>query len=373
MAYEYTPQPVEVDPRLLGNAQPNFSPWQRFGAAAQGFLGDRDLAMALLANSGYSPNKRSFGEVLGTSMLQSNQMKQQRAESDIDRRYREAQIATLGAKQPNSIEEYEYAKKQGYKGSFQDWTIEGGQSSRPSSVQEWEFYNKLPEDQKRLYLEMKRNPNFKVQDVMGAPTVVQGMPGGGVQTTALSTPQQETNAAAMRKGAESQAAAVGTGAGNIQAGIQAKGSSAETTKGMLDLADPLIDSATGSLVGAGADMVARAFGKSLSGDEAIAQLQVLQAGLMTNMPRMEGPQSDRDVDLYRQAAGQIGDPKVPREIKKAAVKTIRALQQKYADRASNNPNPTWMQSGFPNIVSPGDVDSQGWTTLGNGMRIREKR
>jgi uncharacterized protein (UPF0147 family) len=60
---------------------------------------------------------------------------------------------------------------------------------------------------------------------------------------------------------------------------------------------------------------------------------------MTNMPRMEGPQSDRDVDLYRQAAGQIGDPTVPRDIKKAAVKTIRELQKKYADRASGNNAP----------------------------------
>jgi uncharacterized protein (UPF0147 family) len=55
---------------------------------------------------------------------------------------------------------------------------------------------------------------------------------------------------------------------------------------------------------------------------------------MTSMPRMEGPQSDRDVELYSKAAGQIGDPNVPRDIKKAAVKTIRALQDKYVDRAN---------------------------------------
>lgn len=109
-----------------------------------------------------------------------------------------------------------------------------------------------------------------------------------------------------------------------------KAMNAGTVLGMLDLADPLIDAATGSLVGAGRDALAQAFGAAPEGAQAIAQLRVLQAALMTNMPRMEGPQSDRDVDLYRQAAGQIGDPAVPSQIKKAAVRTIRALQQQYA-------------------------------------------
>jgi len=56
---------------------------------------------------------------------------------------------------------------------------------------------------------------------------------------------------------------------------------------------------------------------------------------MTNMPRMEGPQSDADVKLYRDAAGQIGDPTVPASIKKAAVGTIRQLQEKYKERADS--------------------------------------
>jgi hypothetical protein len=56
---------------------------------------------------------------------------------------------------------------------------------------------------------------------------------------------------------------------------------------------------------------------------------------MTNMPRMEGPQSDADVKLYRDAAGQIGDPTVPASIKKASVATIRQLQEKYKERADS--------------------------------------
>ncbi len=108
---------------------------------------------------------------------------------------------------------------------------------------------------------------------------------------------------------------------------------ARETLSMLDEADKLIDQSTGSMVGAGRDVLAGAVGISTEGAKASAKLKVLQAGLMTNMPRMEGPQSDRDVQLYREAAGQIGDPMTPNENKKAALQVIRTLQQRYASRA----------------------------------------
>jgi hypothetical protein len=328
---------------------PGQQPPQQSPAGWRGLLQNQDLAMALLANSGYSPQKRSFGEIVGTSMMQAQGMKSQRDEDAFKRQYMQAQMRAMGGanRSPSSVQEYEYAKKNGYQGSFQDWTVAAGQSSRPSSVLEWEHYNGLMESDKkngtqnaRAYLEMKRNPNFKVSDIQGSPTVITGTPGGGVQTTPLSTPQAEIDAAARRKGAEAQAGAVGTGAGQVIADIQKKGANAQTINAVLDLADPLIDAATGSLVGAGADKLAGAFGKSLSGAEATAQLQVLQAGLMLNQPRMEGPQSDADVLLYRAAAGQIGDPTVPGGTKKAALKTIRLLQQKYISRASEVSNNT---------------------------------
>lgn len=115
--------------------------------------------------------------------------------------------------------------------------------------------------------------------------------------------------------------------------MEKKGIAAGQTISNLDLAEPLIDAATGSLAGAGVDKLAAVFGEAPKGAQAIAQLKVLQANLMTSMPRMEGPQSDRDVQLYREAAGQIGDPAVPREIKKAAVRTIRTIQEKYQQAA----------------------------------------
>ena len=65
-----------------------------------------------------------------------------------------------------------------------------------------------------------------------------------------------------------------------------------------------------------------------------------QAAIMLRQPRMEGPQSDRDVQLYREAAGQIGDPSVPRETKKAALQTIRRLQAIYKNNPTGGVKPS---------------------------------
>jgi hypothetical protein len=310
------------------------------------FGGAGNLGLAMLANSGYSQTPRSFGQILGGSALQAQQsavqQQQLAAEKQMDeirKRYMEAQIATMQAKpatqDPASVKEYEYAKKNGYKGTFQEWVVAGGQSSRPSSVQEWDFFSTLPQEMQQRYLEMKRNPNMVVREVGGAPTVVAPSIGFGTKTTPLSTLQTEATAAQTLKGAEAEGGAVGKAKGEITGGVLTKGSNAGTVTAMLDIADPLIDAATGSLAGASRDKLAAVFGAAPQGAQAIAQLKVLQAGLMTNMPRMEGPQSDRDVQLYREAAGQIGDPMVPKEIKKAAVEAIRTIQERYKDRAAS--------------------------------------
>lgn len=111
---------------------------------------------------------------------------------------------------------------------------------------------------------------------------------------------------------------------------------------IIDQAETLIDSATGSYIGAGVDQAYRAFGGTTKGSEATAKLKALEGSLMMAQPRMEGPQSNMDVQLYRQMAGQIGDPTVPASMKKAALTTIRQLHERYSgaqpatNSASNN-------------------------------------
>lgn len=92
----------------------------------------------------------------------------------------------------------------------------------------------------------------------------------------------------------------------------------------------LLEQSTGSGVGAGIDWTARQFGIVTPGAEASAKLKPYEAMLVSAMPRMEGPQSDRDVQLYREAAGQVADPTIPPELRRAAMGSIRAIYSKYA-------------------------------------------
>ena len=106
---------------------------------------------------------------------------------------------------------------------------------------------------------------------------------------------------------------------------------------LLDQAEPLLGIATGSYVGAGMDSLNRAFGKSTPGAQGAAQLKALEGALIAKMPKMSGPQSDKDVLLYRQMAGEIGDPTVPADQKRAAIKVIREINQRYLGESGAAP------------------------------------
>ena len=206
----------------------------------------------------------------------------------------------------------------------------------PSAVQEYQFFSSLPPDKQQQYLTMKRAADW--QNLGGQVTLPDPLNPSGAPIASMdkTIPPQDTPEV---RGA--QAAAVGAAQNSADAAALAakKEREASTTLDVLSGVEDTIDKATGSSAGALVDMGAAAFGKSTEGAKAIAQLKVIQAKLMMSMPRMEGPQSDRDVNLYREAAGQIGDPTIPGEIKKAAVETIRALQKKYPN-ATATPAPS---------------------------------
>lgn len=98
----------------------------------------------------------------------------------------------------------------------------------------------------------------------------------------------------------------------------------------LDEVDKLLDDATGSGIGRLVDSGARIFGVATPGDIATAKLGTLGGQLVALMPKMSGPQSDKDVEMYKQMAGKLDDPTIPVEIRKAALGTIRELNNKYS-------------------------------------------
>ena len=96
-----------------------------------------------------------------------------------------------------------------------------------------------------------------------------------------------------------------------------------------DAAKPggLIDQSTGSGVGRGIDIGARLVGKAMPGDIAIGKLAPIADLVLKMVPRFEGPQSDKDTKSYKEAAGQLADAGLPREIRKQAANIIVRLME----------------------------------------------
>lgn len=122
----------------------------------------------------------------------------------------------------------------------------------------------------------------------------------------------------------------------------------------------LLQKATGSGIGSLYDKAAGFVGSTPQGAKEATQLRTLSGWMTSNVPRMEGPQSDRDTQLYRDMAAMVGDDKVPRDQRLAALDTLEKLQDKYrhlnvpaANRnAASNPAPAqqpqagMVKSGF---------------------------
>lgn len=90
---------------------------------------------------------------------------------------------------------------------------------------------------------------------------------------------------------------------------------------------------TQSGVGAAIDAVGRVVGASSKGAQRAGQLEALSGWLVANVPRMEGPQSNFDVQNYITMAGRIGDRTVPVKERQAAAAEIKRLQSKYKESA----------------------------------------
>jgi len=130
------------------------------------------------------------------------------------------------------------------------------------------------------------------------------------------------------------AAATTTGkmTGEVEGGKVKRKYQAGNMLGLIEEAEILLPKATSGRL----DTVVKA-GKTLVGmsdekTQADNQLGVIAAGLVSNVPRMEGPQSDKDVIMYREAAGDIANTNKPYKDRLAALNTIKGLQLKYADQ-----------------------------------------
>lgn len=131
----------------------------------------------------------------------------------------------------------------------------------------------------------------------------------------------------------------------------------EQLKAGIALAKDLIPKATASGAGALMDKGAAFFGGSTEGSEAASQLKTLGGWMTANVPRMEGPQSNFDVQQYQMMAADVGNDTLPAARRLAALSTLEKLYEKYADinNATAKPTAPGKPGTVPNPMTPGDV------------------
>jgi hypothetical protein len=98
----------------------------------------------------------------------------------------------------------------------------------------------------------------------------------------------------------------------------------------------LIDQSTGSGAGRLADIGAGFVGKATPGAIAIGKIAPIADLVLKMVPRFEGPQSNKDTQSYKEAAGQLADPTLPTAIRKEAGKTVLRLMQERKNQFVTN-------------------------------------
>jgi hypothetical protein len=101
-------------------------------------------------------------------------------------------------------------------------------------------------------------------------------------------------------------------------------------------------SGVGSLVDKGLAVV----GQSTPGADIASALDNVSGWLTSNVPRMEGPQSNFDVENYKIMAGRVGDRTLPVSQRAAALDELERMQKKY--ERFNGPNTGSTDPSRPN-------------------------
>lgn len=114
---------------------------------------------------------------------------------------------------------------------------------------------------------------------------------------------------------------------------------------------------TSSLIGKGVDWLGSVVGYAPEGKDEAEALKVVAGQLISKVPRFEGPQSDKDTQLYREMAGKAGDESQPLSSRLAAVRKMRDIYSGYAQgirgRVLDAPGAPQQPGGTPPAGRPG--------------------
>ena len=224
---------------------------------------------------------------------------------------RRPQAAPAPVRQPPMVEEFTFARSPeggGFTGSFQDFVIAREAAKRPPPAPR---ADRAPRTQQTT---LSDGSIGLVNMDTGAVTPVTM---GGVQVKGKPSPFAEK--------ATAQRAQLGK---DLDFAIKELGNI--TSEG------GLIDQSTGSGAGRLIDLGARFGGKAMAGDIAIGKIAPVADLALKMVPRFEGPQSDKDTASYKEAAGQLADATLPRQIRKEAGKTVLRLMKERKNQFATN-------------------------------------
>lgn len=227
------------------------------------------------------------------------------------------------------VRNYEYAKKQGFKGSLFD-------------------YERNLKEAGRAPAQPPRTQQLTLSD--GSVVLVN-------MDTGVTTPV--TLGGAGVKGKLSATAE--------KTAIQRKQLGLDLNRAITELTDVikeggLIDQSTGSGAGRLVDLAAGFGGQAMPGAIAIGKLQPIADLALKMVPRFEGPQSNADTTSYKQAAGQLADATLPREIRKEAAKTVLRLMKSRKDQFAS---PEMAAEGVASDAPPAPARTQSGATTSN--------
>lgn len=104
---------------------------------------------------------------------------------------------------------------------------------------------------------------------------------------------------------------------------------AARTTGMIPYVKELLKGATASGAGALVDKLNAFTGMATDSGDKAAALETAGGWMTSNVPRFEGPQSDKDTGTYKVMAGQVGDRTLPISTRLKALDTLETLMKTY--------------------------------------------
>lgn len=144
------------------------------------------------------------------------------------------------------------------------------------------------------------------------------MPGGAVKTEM--SPYEKTSMESTAKA-------------DVERGAEAdkKARSVSNLDAMIEEARTLLnENPTDSWIEGKRDDVNRLIGRTTKPAQTAAKLETLSGWMTSNVPRMEGPQSNYDVENYRTMAAKVGDRNIPIKERQAAIDALESIQKKYS-------------------------------------------